>query len=223
MTAKKKKRRQGAAAPKRPRRRRRKSASKVSTPKRRKRAGGGRTTRLKVDVSIPASMRLDGPELGQLSAAQRLELASMGQRKRVSLMPSWASDERTWRKSARLLSRSWKRYEHPYAAVALLYLRSGGIVGSAHRAGPGPGAGLRPGARRKPGGGGGGGGAAGGLEVERVHVDELGYAEDGNYYGPGEPLWRVTSGADSALYVDTVVRARTASSARAMVAQQYGH
>jgi hypothetical protein len=199
------------------RRRRKRIGSKAAPTKRRKRAAG--TTRLKVDVTIPASLRLDGPELGQLSAAQRLELAAMGQRKRASLVPSWAADDRTWKRSARLLSRSWRRYEHPHAAVALLYLRSGGTVGGgAHRAGPGPA--QRPGGRRKPGGGSLG---ADGLEVERVRVDELGYADDGTYYGPGEPLWRVSSGADSSMYVDTVVRARTASGARAIVAQQYGH
>jgi hypothetical protein len=206
-------------APAAPRRRSKKRKAKAGSPRKR---SPKRVTRLHVELTIPSGLRLDGPELAQLSDAQRLELASMGVRKRTSAQPSWASDDKAWRKSARLLSSSWRRYEHPYAAVALVYLRSGGPVGRAHAAGhhhaPAHG---RAAPTRRGGRTSGAGGIV--LEVERLDLDALGYDDSGRYYGPGEPLWRVISSPSSPVHVDTVVRARSAGAARSMVAEQYGH
>jgi hypothetical protein len=221
-------RKKKAAAAPRKRAKKRKSAKRTTRTKRTKRAHSPkrRGTRLHIELTIPAAMRLDGPELAQLSDAQRLELASMGTKKRASAQPSWAGDERAWRKAARLMSSSWRRYEHPYAAVALVYLRSGGTVGRANHGGSNhaPTHHRAPPAGRRGRGGGGAGGVGGMvLEVERVDLDALGYDELGRYYGPGETLWRVISSPSSPTHVDTVVRARTAAAARSLVAEQYGH
>jgi hypothetical protein len=211
------------AAPKR-----RKARKPAAAPKRKrapkhgpKRAPKRRTTRLHVELTIPSEMRLDGPELSQLSAAQRLELAGMGTRKRTSSRPAWASDERGWRKAMRLVSSSWRRYTHPYAAVALVYLRSGGEVRAHNATGRQLAHDLASPTRRRPRGLAGGGGVA--LEVERVDLDALGYDDMGRYYGVGEPLWRVSSSPGSPVQVDTVVRARTAGAARSQVAEQFAH
>jgi hypothetical protein len=199
-TAKKK-----AAAPKRRRR-------KAAAPAAHKRGG-----KFSIKVEVPYQLTLQGPELGALTATQRLELAELGAKK-TSTVPVWA-DDKLWRRATREVRRHWRRYQYPYAAVAYVYLRMGGGILSGEHALHGQPRRLhpdalehrvrRPSARR---------GSArtferdrGAVHVERVRLDELGYDDSGTYYGLGEPLWRVT--ADDP-YIDTVVRARTANDAR---------
>lgn len=151
--------------------------------------------KLHIQVQVPPGLRLDSPELGtELCPAKRLELAGLGHRKSVRARPSWAADERTWSRAMRSVSPYWGRYEHPYAAVAFVYLRSGGRVVAAHHS-----SGHREHAPRGHR-----------VEAQRVELDELGYDATGQYWGRGSPLWRV-NGPDG----EVIVRARTAQDARA--------
>lgn len=173
-------------------RKRKVAGSRKAPPKRR--AG----PKLAVHVIIPPGLRIDGPELREFSAEQRLELAAYGARKRAGA-PGWVRDESTWRKAVRAVSKHWKRFEHPWAAVAYAYARMGGTVGGGGAIAP---ATTRTPARRR---------AGFELSVERVLLDELGYDHSGRYFGTGAPLFRVSS--DDPQF-DTHVRAPNATAAK---------
>jgi hypothetical protein len=193
---------------------------KAAAPARRKAARGG-ARGLVIKVIVPAHVPLQGPELGALSPQQRLDLASMGA-KRTTAAPSWVDDPALWRKALRQLGARWKRYEHPYAAAAYVYMRMGGMVSSGGCSASREPREHAPRAR---------GGAPRetrthrmrdqqGVSVERIDLDELGYDEHGKYYGVGEPVFRVSSEHP---YIDEVVRARSPASARARVLERHQH
>jgi hypothetical protein len=195
-----------------------KTRKKAAAPKRRAKAAARGFV---IKVLVPAHVSLQGAELAGLDAQQRLDLASMGSKK-TTVPPPWAADDKLWRKALRDVSPRWKRYQHPFAAVAYVYLRMGGTLAGASSRSPG----QEPQARRvsaravayatkarTPS-------SNGGVQVERVELDELGYDDRGKYYGLGEPLWHVLSDSP---YIDTVVRARSAQAARAQALERYQH
>jgi hypothetical protein len=188
---------------------------KRAAPSRRKRASG---RGLVIKVTVPAVVPLQGPELGPLTPSQRLELASLGTKKSYNA-PGWVADEKLWRSAVRQVAPRWKRYEYPFAAVAYVYLRTGGLprgfdpggsferTARAEREAPPRSYGARMQRGAAP-------------LVERVQLDELGYDDFGKYWGAGEPLWRVQSEEP---YIDTHVRARTAAAAKREVMERFQH
>lgn len=181
-----------------------KRKKKAAAPARRKRASARGARGLVIKVIVPAHVPLQGPELGTLSPQQRLDLATMGA-KRTSTPPAWVDDPAMWRKALRQLGARWKRYEHPYAAAAYVYLRMGGTVSSGGCSAArehAPRARVSARAAQSP---------RGGVSVERIELDELGYDAQGVYYGVGDPVFRVSSEQP---YFSEAVRARTPAQAR---------
>lgn len=207
------KRRRPPAAPKRKR-----QSAKTPKAKKSRRSGGRKLT---VSVVVPHVLRIDSPELAGLCAEKRLELAMLGTAKKHASRPSWAVDEAVWRKAMRAVSPHWRRYEHPYAAVAFVYQRMGGNVRSAavhrpeavhtHRIHSARVSARAPHPTRRA--------HSEHIEVERVQLDELGYDPDGRYHGfQHGPLWRV-----SAADFEAIIPARNQAEARTIALQQYRH
>ena len=202
---------------------RKKAAAPKSRP--RKRVAARRSgPKLTVHVIVPPSIALDGPELGQLTANQRLEIATLGTKYKTAGLPTFVSDEHSalWRKALRVVKPHWKRYAFPYSAVAYVYFRMGGTQRMSHpgverirtqaRMGPMANAARARRGERE---------TRSSVHVERVPLDELGYDERGKYYGTGDPLWRVVT--DSEPFIDEVVRAHSPAAARASVLERHHH
>lgn len=185
-----------------------------STPKRKKSSGGSSRRVLAVTVHVP-DIRADSSELRGLTADQRLQLVTMGPKYRPAVSPSWVGDDALWKAAVRHVHRNnWKRYDHPYAVVALTYQRMGGSFErerhepSARELSHSNATAQRQPPRRQQA-------AEGGepAQVSQVRLDELGYDSQGQYWGrEGGPVWRVFTSS-----IDSVVRAASAAAARALV------
>ncbi len=226
MATKRKKQQAESEAPKRAKPRKRKAAKRKAAKKRRSSAarstGSKRTRRpLQLVLSI-ADIAINSPALAPLSDAQRVDLAAMDSRKTLSTRPAWATDETLWRKAVRVVSPHWKRLRHPWPVVAWAYLRMDGAVGHARgldstRDDDAP-RGKRRAAARAPRStttrsqyGDDDLDDAQPVRVERLRVDATGIDESGEYRGQGI-WWRVWNAS-----IDSVVRAATATAARAIV------
>lgn len=225
MATKRKKKQPEAEAPKRARPSKRAKKRKAAKRRPARSAGAKRTKRpLQLVLSI-ADIPINSPALAPLSDAQRVDLAAMDPRKTLSTRPAWAADETAWRKAVRVVGPHWKRLRHPWPVVAWAYLRMDGAVshargleGSDRERDEQP-RGKRRAAARAP--------AprsssraqyadellddAEPVRVERLPVDATGIDNNGNYRGQGI-WWRVWNAS-----LDSVVRAATASAARAIV------
>lgn len=222
MATKRKKTKQEPEAPKRARPRKRAKKRKAAKRRTARSAGTKRTRRpLQLVLSVQ-DIPINSPALAPLSDAQRVDLAAMDSRKTLSTRPAWAADETLWRKAVRVVGPHWKRLRHPWPVVAWAYLRLDGAVshargleGSERDREEQPRGKRRAAARAprssraqyaddllddtEP------------VRVERLRVDAAGVDDNGNYRGQGI-WWRVWNAS-----LDSVVRAATASAARAIV------
>lgn len=177
---------------------------------------------------------INSPALRRLTDSQRVDLAAMDARRRtLATRPAWALDESIWRRAVRTVSPNWTKLRNPWPTVAWVYLHIDGPVGEGRRgllerdqnsAGSRSSKKHNPNTKRiqqsfsseheeaddepqsAPS-------RSEQLNVERVHVDETGVDESGNYRGRGT-WWRVFNAS-----LDSVVRAASSGAARAIGAR----
>jgi len=59
------------------------------------------------------------------------------------------------------------------------------------------------------------------VDVERVRLDRQGYADNGQYFGVGAPVWNVNNYEGTGGQIDFYIRAYDKAAARAKVAAAY--
>lgn len=235
MATKRKSKTKAAAAPAAPTRRKPAKARKRKSAPKRKRAaaatGSAKRTRRPLQLVLRVEdVPINSPSLSRLSDSQRVDLAAMSAKRTFSTRPAWVLDDAAWRRAIRTVGPHWARLRHPWPTVAWVYLHSDGPVASDGRRGlteretdqprrraraarPAFVTGQAAMARANLGG------SYDDTEetqpvpvrVERLRVDETGIDDAGNYRGRGL-WWRVWNAS-----MDSIVRAASASAARAIV------